>query len=115
MEENAAQREVEDYPVDTTDTNDIAQPAVNGVSSPLTSPDLIQEQHNNSNASQQEPMQLNGIGEAQPIEIKLETVYTTLVRNHEGLGFSIAGGGGAAQFRPGSDVSTYTCPAKYHT
>ncbi|ROT67178.1 putative protein lap4 isoform X4 [Penaeus vannamei] len=34
-----------------------------------------------------------------PTQILTETIYTTLMRDHNGLGFSIAGGRGAAQFR----------------
>ncbi|KAK8743107.1 hypothetical protein OTU49_001527 [Cherax quadricarinatus] len=38
------------------------------------------------------------------MEILTETLYTTLMRDHNGLGFSIAGGRGAAQFKDGSDA-----------
>ena len=41
-----------------------------------------------------------------PKQILTETIYTTLMRDHNGLGFSIAGGRGAAQFKDGSDVSS---------
>lgn len=40
-----------------------------------------------------------------PTQILTETIYTTLMRDHNGLGFSIAGGRGAAQYKDGSDVS----------
>ncbi|XP_064104431.1 protein scribble homolog isoform X4 [Macrobrachium nipponense] len=46
-------------------------------------------------------------GEREPngeMEILTETIYTTLMRDHNGLGFSIAGGRGAAQFKDGSDA-----------
>ncbi|KAK8743105.1 hypothetical protein OTU49_001527 [Cherax quadricarinatus] len=39
-----------------------------------------------------------------PTQILTETLYTTLMRDHNGLGFSIAGGRGAAQFKDGSDA-----------
>ncbi|XP_042875532.1 protein lap4-like isoform X13 [Penaeus japonicus] len=39
-----------------------------------------------------------------PTQILTETIYTTLMRDHNGLGFSIAGGRGAAQFKDGSDA-----------
>ncbi|KAK7058735.1 hypothetical protein SK128_027786, partial [Halocaridina rubra] len=39
-----------------------------------------------------------------PKQILTETIYTTLMRDHNGLGFSIAGGRGAAQFKDGSDA-----------
>ncbi|KAB7501901.1 Protein lap4 [Armadillidium nasatum] len=38
------------------------------------------------------------------LEILTETIYTTLMRDHNGLGFSIAGGKGAAQYKEGSDA-----------
>lgn len=41
--------------------------------------------------------------EGQDLVIKIEKIYTTLLRDHTGLGFSIAGGLGAAQFKEGSD------------
>lgn len=39
------------------------------------------------------------------MQVLTETLYTTLMRDHNGLGFSIAGGKGAAQYKEGSDVS----------
>ncbi|XP_068208931.1 protein lap4-like isoform X3 [Palaemon carinicauda] len=48
---------------------------------------------------------MNGEGEPNgEMEILTETIYTTLMRDHNGLGFSIAGGRGAAQFKDGSDA-----------
>jgi len=41
--------------------------------------------------------------ETDELAIKVERVYTTLIRDQGGLGFSIAGGLGAAQFRGGSE------------
>ncbi|KAG0720959.1 Protein lap4 [Chionoecetes opilio] len=38
------------------------------------------------------------------MEVLTETLYTTLMRDHNGLGFSIAGGRGATQFKDGSDA-----------
>lgn len=38
------------------------------------------------------------------MEVLTEMIYTTLVRTHEGLGFSIAGGAGAQQYKDGSDA-----------
>ena len=35
--------------------------------------------------------------------IKVEKIYTTLLRDNTGLGFSIAGGLGAAAYREGTD------------
>ena len=35
--------------------------------------------------------------------MKVERIYTTLLRDQTGLGFSIAGGQGAAPFREGSE------------
>ncbi|KAK3861440.1 hypothetical protein Pcinc_032603 [Petrolisthes cinctipes] len=48
---------------------------------------------------------INGEGETNgEMEVLTETLYTTLMRDHNGLGFSIAGGKGAAQFKEGSDA-----------
>ncbi|CAL4058825.1 unnamed protein product, partial [Meganyctiphanes norvegica] len=38
------------------------------------------------------------------MEVLTETLYTTLCRDHNGLGFSIAGGRGAQQFKEGTDA-----------
>ncbi|XP_076068048.1 protein lap4-like isoform X8 [Oratosquilla oratoria] len=54
-----------------------------------------------------EPTQpiVNGEGESvDELEVLHETIYTTLMRDHNGLGFSIAGGRGAAPFKDGSDA-----------
>jgi hypothetical protein len=39
------------------------------------------------------------------MELKKEMVHTTLIRDSQGLGFSIAGGKGSPGFIEGSDVS----------
>ena len=39
------------------------------------------------------------------LELRKERVYITLLRDHTGLGFSIAGGKGDSPFKDGSDVS----------
>ncbi|XP_037081638.1 protein lap4-like [Pollicipes pollicipes] len=49
-----------------------------------------------------EGAQVNGDGE--PLVPKIETIHTTLIRDNGGLGFSIAGGKGAAPFVEGSDA-----------
>ena len=41
--------------------------------------------------------------ETEDLVIKVEKIYTTLLRDNSGLGFSIAGGLGAAPFKEGSD------------
>ena len=41
--------------------------------------------------------------ESEDLVIKVEKIYTTLLRDHTGLGFSIAGGLGAAPYKEGSD------------
>ena len=38
------------------------------------------------------------------LEVRTDSIHTTLMRDHNGLGFSIAGGKGAAPYKPGSDV-----------
>jgi len=39
------------------------------------------------------------------MEMRKEMVHTTLIRDSQGLGFSIAGGKGSPGFKEGSDVS----------
>ncbi|CAG2054324.1 unnamed protein product, partial [Timema podura] len=39
------------------------------------------------------------------LEVRKQTVHTTLIRDQNGLGFSIAGGKGSPSFKPSSDVS----------
>ena len=41
--------------------------------------------------------------EGEDLVIKVEKIYTTLLRDNTGLGFSIAGGLGAAPYKEGSD------------
>ena len=43
------------------------------------------------------------IQESEDLVIKIEKIYTTLLRDNTGLGFSIAGGLGATQFKEGSE------------
>lgn len=42
------------------------------------------------------------------LELRKERVYVTLLRDHSGLGFSIAGGKGGNPYKDGSDVSRLT-------
>jgi protein scribble len=46
---------------------------------------------------------LNTSRESEDLVIKIEKIYTTLLRDNSGLGFSIAGGLGAAPFKEGSE------------
>jgi hypothetical protein len=46
-----------------------------------------------------------GLGEREELVAKHDKVYTTLIRDHNGLGFSIAGGRGSSPFRDDSNVS----------
>jgi len=46
---------------------------------------------------------LNTSRESEDLVIKIEKIYTTLLRDNSGLGFSIAGGLGAAPFKDGSE------------
>jgi len=46
---------------------------------------------------------LNTSRESEDLVIKIEKIYTTLLRDNTGLGFSIAGGLGATQFKEGSE------------
>merc|ERR1719410_3224381 len=46
---------------------------------------------------------LNTSRESEDLVIKVEKIYTTLLRDNTGLGFSIAGGLGAAPYKEGSD------------
>ena len=41
--------------------------------------------------------------DSEDLVIKIEKIYTTLLRDNSGLGFSIAGGLGAAPFKEGSE------------
>eukprot|EP00092_Neocalanus_flemingeri_P034773 GFUD01037843.1.p1 GENE.GFUD01037843.1~~GFUD01037843.1.p1 ORF type:complete len:1576 (+),score=260.87 GFUD01037843.1:158-4885(+) len=46
---------------------------------------------------------LNTSRDSEDLVIKIEKIYTTLLRDNSGLGFSIAGGLGAAPFKEGSE------------
>lgn len=46
---------------------------------------------------------MNGDGE--PLVPRLDTIHTTLIRDKNGLGFSIAGGKGVTPYQDGTDVS----------
>ncbi|KAK8394987.1 hypothetical protein O3P69_006032 [Scylla paramamosain] len=59
--------------------------------------------HDGSPAVNGEHLGVNGDANGE-MEVLTETIYTTLMRDHNGLGFSIAGGRGAAQFKDGSDA-----------
>ena len=43
----------------------------------------------------------------------MEKIYTTLLRDHTGLGFSIAGGLGAAPYKEGTDSLFVSKVRKY--
>ncbi|XP_071512746.1 protein lap4-like isoform X5 [Panulirus ornatus] len=61
--------------------------------------------HTDSSTLNGEHLSINGDDESNgEMEILTETIYTTLMRDHNGLGFSIAGGRGAAQYKDGSDA-----------
>ncbi|XP_042216438.1 protein lap4-like isoform X3 [Homarus americanus] len=77
--------------------------------------DMVINGHSDSPAVNGEHPRINGDAEPNgemehydkenfPTQILTETIYTTLMRDHNGLGFSIAGGRGAAQFKDGSDA-----------
>ena len=51
--------------------------------------------------------------ESEDLVIKVEKIYTTLLRDHTGLGFSIAGGLGAAPYKEGTDSLFVSKVRKY--
>ncbi|XP_050735444.1 protein lap4-like isoform X12 [Eriocheir sinensis] len=59
--------------------------------------------HDGSPAVNGEHPSVNGDTNSE-MEVLTETIYTTLARDHNGLGFSIAGGRGSTQFKDGSDA-----------
>ncbi|XP_069187985.1 protein lap4 isoform X18 [Procambarus clarkii] len=74
---------------------------INGHSDPIT----VNGEHTSINGDAEPNGEMEHYDKENfPTQILTETIYTTLMRDHNGLGFSIAGGRGAAQFKDGSEA-----------